>query len=47
MDIYVIKWKNGDEETFNIFSMYRFRITEILAAGYVRGEDFTSWQEWH
>ena len=45
MEIYVIKWRNGDEERFNIFSMYRIRIAEILSGGYVRGDDFASWTE--
>ena len=45
MEIYVIKWSNGDEERFNIFSMYRFRMTEIRAAGRVSGKDFTTWTE--
>ena len=45
METYTIRWKNGEEETYNIFSLYRFRIAEILAAGNVRGKDFTTWTE--
>ena len=47
MDIYVIRWRDGKTEEFKIFSQYRIRIAEIEAAGYIRGEDFASWQEWH
>ena len=42
MEIYVIKWSNGEEERFNIFSLYRFRMTEIRSAGRVSGKDFTT-----
>ena len=46
MDIYIIRFTDGQKEEYRCFAIYRNRITELESLGYKKGEDYKVIQLW-